>query len=122
MNITRQAQSAYAPTQMPVQTPRSVEAKLFSQVTSRLKKAQANPSSFAELVAALHDNRKIWTTFASAVAESDNRLPNPLRAQIFYLAEFTEFHTQKILRKEADAAALIDINAAIMRGLNGTEG
>lgn len=121
MNITKQAQRAYAPNQMPIQTPRSVEAKLFSKVTARMNRALGTSTKFAEIAAVLHENRQMWTTLATAVADKDNRLPATLRAQIFYLAEFTELHSRKVLRNEADLSALVDINAAVMRGLNGSE-
>jgi flagellar protein FlaF len=46
-------------------------------------------------------------------------LPRALRAQIFYLAEFTRQHTSKVLRGDAEVTPLIDINTAIMQGLAG---
>ncbi len=120
MNVIEQARQAYAPTQVSIRTERSVEAQLISQITSRMRKAAfTTPSDFPALVAALHDNRRMWTTMAAGVADNDNALPRELRAQIFYLAEFTELHSQKVLRGKADATALIDINTAVLRGLNG---
>ncbi|WP_296426033.1 flagellar biosynthesis regulator FlaF [Yoonia sp.] len=120
MNVIEQARQAYAPTQVSIRTERSVEAQLMSQITARLHQAAtARPANFSSLVAALHDNRLMWTTLAADVASSENALPSPLRAQLFYLAEFAENHSRKVLRGEADATALIDINTAVMRGLNG---
>ena len=55
------------------------------------------------------------------VADNENALPQELRAQLFYLAEFTEHHSRRVLRREADVTALIDINTAVLRGLNGRE-
>ena len=46
-------------------------------------------------------------------------LPQPLRAQIFYLAEFTLQHSRKALTDGLPFAPLIDINTAMMRGLRG---
>lgn len=120
MNVIEQARQAYAPTQAAVRTERSVEAQLISQITARLRAAaNATPANFPALVAALHDNRRMWTTMAAGVADNDNALPSDLRAQLFYLAEFTEQHSQKILRGHAEPGALIDINTAVLRGLNG---
>lgn len=119
MNAIQQARQAYAPTQVSIRTDRSVEAQLVSQITARLRKASAGqPASFPALVTAVHENRRMWTALAADVAGRDNALPRALRAQIFYLAEFTEHHSRKILRREADVTALIDINTAILRGLN----
>lgn len=119
MNVTEQARQAYAPKHFPLRTPRSVEAELISQVTANLKKSALNPrENFPALVAALHDNRRLWTTMAADVADNLNSLPAPLRAQIFYLAEFTEQHSTKVLNGKADSDVLVEINTAILRGLN----
>lgn len=118
MNVSEQARRAYAPTQVPIHTPRSVEANLLSQVTASLRKASAPEAAFAELVTAVHRNRELWILLASDVASPDNGLPEQLRAQIFYLAEFTEQHSKSILRGTADTSALVEINAAVLRGLN----
>ena len=119
MNAIEQARQAYAPTQVSIRTDRSVEAQLVSQITARLRRAaSAQPFNFPALVAAVHDNRRMWTAMAADVADGDNGLPKALRAQIFYLAEFTEHHSRRILRRDADATALIDINTAVLRGLN----
>ena len=50
-----------------------------------------------------------------------NKLPAPLRAQLFYLAEFTEKESRRILRDDAAPNSLVDVNVAIMRGLEGSE-
>ncbi|MCG3269116.1 flagellar biosynthesis regulator FlaF [Yoonia sp. I 8.24] len=120
MNVIDQARQAYAPTQISIRTNRSVEAQLVSQVTARLRVAGSHQAdNFSGLVSAVHDNRRMWTTLAVDVSGNENALPSKLRAQIFYLAEFTEHHSRRVLRREADVSALIDINTAVLRGLNG---
>lgn len=120
MNVIEQARQAYAPTQIAIRSERSVEAQLISQVTARMRKAsEQGKSAFPALVSALHQNRRMWAMMAADVAHKDNALPAPLRAQLFFLAEFTEQHSQQVLRKEADVSALIEINMSILRGLNG---
>lgn len=118
VNATTLAQAAYAPKNSPVLTGRASELHLFSQITARLKAAAAS-GSFPDLAEALFHNRRVWTHLAAEVAEPDNALPPQLRAQIFYLAEFTEHHSRQVLRREAEVTALIDINTAMMRGLAG---
>lgn len=120
MNVIEQAQQAYAPTQVAVRTDRSVEAQLISQVTARLRKAYGDQTTdFPGFISALHENRRMWTALAADVADSANRLPKELRAQIFYLAEFTDHHSQLVMRGQADVTALVDVNTAVLRGLNG---
>lgn len=116
MNAIEQARQAYAPTSAVIRTPRSTELQLFSQITARLRRAEKSGNR-RDLIAALHDNRKLWTMIAIDVADVDNALPQALRAQIFYLAEFTGQHTGKVLRHEAEVSSLIDINNAIIAGL-----
>ncbi|MBM1220503.1 flagellar biosynthesis regulator FlaF [Ponticoccus sp. SC2-23] len=123
MNAIEQARRAYGPAHSPTKNARSVEYQAFVNVISRLKKhSAAGAKEFPSLVAALHENRTLWTILAADVADPDNALPETLRAQIFYLAEFTDLQTSKILRGEGTADSLIEINAAVMRGLAGHQG
>lgn len=119
MNAIDQARKAYAPAQTHLRSSKSIEYQAFSDIIGRLKTASQPPNeSFKDLVSALHDNRQLWIILAADVADPDNELPQQLRAQIFYLAEFTQLHTGRVMRGEADAEALIDINTAILRGLS----
>ena len=121
MNAIEQARQAYAPTQVATRTNRAIEAQLVGQITARLRQSLADqPNNFPALAAAINDNRRMWTTLAASVADQGNHLPDGLRAQIFYLAEFTDQHSQDVLRNRASVQALVDINTAVMRGLNGT--
>jgi flagellar protein FlaF len=123
VNAIEQAHYAYARQHNAVRTARATEAQLLSQVTARMRMAVSGESrNFPALVAALHDNRRIWTTLAASVADRDNQLPDPLRAQLFFLAEFVETHSNRVLQGEATVDVLLDINIAIMRGLNGQGG
>jgi flagellar protein FlaF len=115
VNAAFHARQAYAPGISPLRSARSAELDVISQITARLSAATGAP--FAVLAAAIHEKRRLWSRFAAAVADDGNGLPATLRAQIFYLAEFTELHSRKVLAGDGDIAALIDINAAVMRGL-----
>jgi flagellar protein FlaF len=123
VNATAQARQAYGPAQTSFRTGRSAELQVFTMATSRLRAAAENPElNFACLAKAIHENRQLWTRLAADVADADNALPQDIRAQIFYLAEFTAYHSSKVLRGETTAATLIEINTAIMRGLSGQQG
>ena len=109
---------AYSSPAAPTRTARDAEYEAIAAVTRALSKANANGrSDFKNLVSALHKNRQLWTIFAASVADPENKLPTPLRAQIFYLYEFTNHHTSEVLAGRADAGPLIDVNASIMHGL-----
>ena len=116
MNALDMARTAYTSSAAPIRNERGVEYDAFARVTHRLK--TANPHhNYPAFVQALHENRQLWTLLAIDVADAANDLPQGLRAQIFYLAEFTAHQTTKILSSDANPDALIEINTAIMRGL-----
>lgn len=117
------AKTAYAAPDQPTRTLRGTEYEVFARITHRLKAAHAlgNPG-FSSLARALYDNRRLWTMLATDVADPGNQLPAPLRARIFYLAEFTTLHSSKVLAGTATAEVLIDINTSIMKGLRQSGG
>ena len=120
MNFTRMG---YGQPQAPVRSARSLEYDLLARVTQRLTKAwDKRVSDFPALAAAVADNRQVWSVLALDVANSGNGLPPPLRAQLFYLYEFTDAHSRKILAGTASVEVLVDINTAVMRGLRGEPG
>jgi len=122
LNAFHQATTAYAAA-APIRTSQASEYEVFARITRRLRHAaEAGRHGFAALAAALHDNRRLWTILAAEVANDGNALPRELRAQIFYLAEFTARHTARVLSREAGPEVLIEINTAIMRGLRGQAG
>lgn len=122
MNAQTQASKAYAANQAPIRTARGAEYEAFARVTRRLKAAAGlGRPGFSQLAEALHSNRQLWTMLAADVAERGNALPKELRARIFYLAEFTVLHSRKVLNRQEDAAVLVEINMAVMRGLRARE-
>lgn len=122
MNALNMARTAYSSTTAPIRTAQSTEYEAFAHVTRRIRAAmQRGQPAFNHLVAALNDNRRLWIVLAADVAEEENALPEMLRAQIFYLAEFTLQHTTKVLNKTAKPDVLVEINTAVMRGLRQKE-
>jgi len=117
------AQRAYGATAAPTRTARGTEYDVMARVTHRLiASARKGRKGFNDLSRAIHDNRQMWTILAADVADQQNPLPEELRAKIFYLAEFTQAHSRKVLRREATVAPLIEINSAVMRGLRSDGG
>ncbi len=121
MNALNMAREAYSAAAAPIRSERSTEYQVFAKITQKLRSAESR-GDFPSLSQALHDNRRLWTLLASDVADPGNGLPKDLRARLFYLAEFVFHHTSKVLRGEAKADALIEVNVAVMRGLQGEAG
>ncbi|HSF92244.1 MAG TPA: flagellar biosynthesis regulator FlaF [Paracoccaceae bacterium] len=123
MQALAQVRDNYVKSASTVKTTRGVEYEAFARVTRGLTKfLGGNHSSFAELAGFLHQNRMLWGILAADVAGDENDLPSKLRAQIFYLAEFTENHSRKVLERSETVDALVDINKSVMRGLSGVGG
>ena len=117
------ARTAYAAPGAPTRTLRGTEYEVKARITQRLKAAAARTDTdFASLAAAVTENQRLWMTLALDVADEGNQLPRPLRAQLFWLYEFTEQHSRKVMAGEADASVLIDINLSVLRGLRGEVG
>lgn len=121
MISTSLAQTAYAASVTSVRTQRGTEYAAFQKVTALLNRARRVDAPMTERAQALHENRKLWTILASDLADEDNALPQALRAQLFYLAEFSLLQSRKALQETAALTALVDINTAVMRGLSGQE-
>lgn len=117
MSALAYQQNGYLTATKSTGSPRIIEYQLFSRITGQLSRCVQSDHTFPDLVAALNENQNLWQTLALDIIDSDNELPAQLRAQLFYLFEFTRKHTSSVLRGEADAQALIDINTSIMRGL-----
>ena len=118
MNAHSLAVNAYASATRPIRTHKDTEYDVFARVTGVLQSvANTDTAPMTEVAEALYDNRRLWTLLAADVAGESNSLNRQTRAQIFYLAEFTEHHSRKVLKGEASVQPLIDINTAIMRGL-----
>jgi len=120
VNASLRAHEAYAPTVVPLKSARRIEYDVIARITYRLK-AAIEKGSFAELVEALDENRNLWRILAIDVADPANELPKDLRARIFYLAEFTDAHTSKVIRRTDTAVPLLEVNTAILRGLKPAE-
>jgi flagellar biosynthesis activator protein FlaF len=117
------AQATYARPEAPMRSARSIEYDILARTTKALTTAaRRKADDFAGLVAALHDNQRLWSTFAADVADDDNGLPQALRARLFYLFEFTVTHSRNILDGRGSVDVLVDINTAVMRGLRGDVG
>ena len=120
---TTKARAAYSHREAPVRTDRSHEYDLLARCTQQLSNAWLRRrENFPGLAVALTENLQLWSVLAADVAEKGNGLPAPLRAQLFYLYEFTSGHTRSVLDNRGSVEVLVDINTAVMRGLRGEGG
>lgn len=119
MYANNQAKAAYGQSSSALRSDSEIEYEIFAKVTSALNRAKDLPSSdFPKLAKAVHDNQRLWTILGTDVSSPDNDLPAALRAQLFYLFEFTLHHSAKVLDGDASVDALIEVNRSVMRGLS----
>lgn len=97
--------------------PRSTEYRLLAAVTGRLIAAAEHGRKDRDLIDALSWNRQIWAALAADCADEGNQLPVELRTQIISLSIWVSRHVHAVLRKQAKIAPLIEVNRAIMQGL-----
>ena len=116
MNAFAQAQRAYAPSQAPIKTARSAEYDVIARISFRMKCA-IKENDFPSLLSALHENNQLWTALAIDAGNPENQLPQDLRARIVYLADFSRQHAHKVMQRRETAVPLLEINAAILKGL-----
>lgn len=123
MNAYARPSSPYGTEDIRLRPQRSVEYEALARTTRRLASvASQRETDFPLFVAALHENVALWRLLAGFVADPGNALPEALRARLFYLFEFVEQHTAKVMDQGASLEILIEINTAVMRGLRGQGG
>lgn len=122
MSLAQRAHKAYSSATAPIRTNRSLEYEAISKISHRLRAAaQQRATNFPEFAEAISANRRLWTTLAMDVAQTGNQLPEDLRARLFWLAEFTDSESQKLLRGKGEVGILIEINSAVLHGLRTQE-
>ena len=120
---------AYRKTIAQTETPRQIERRLFSEVTSDLKEQidfdllDDPESKLASLSQGLrqivHRNQRIWQTLRFDLMESGNALDPALRASLISLALWVERHSTGVLEGTQKIKPLVDVNLSIIRGLSG---
>lgn len=123
MTANYAAQRGYQQTVRQTASEKDVELQVFASVTSKMRAANLdNPKHLTPKMAeALILNTRLWTILFSDLVSPENQLPLELKTQLIQLSEFTQAHTQKVFRGEADIDALIEINSNIMDGLKASK-
>lgn len=101
--------------------PRELEASLLLKAAGQLQRARDGWASLnlKDLSAILLYNRKLWTIFATSVADEESRLPTQIRQNILNLSVFIFKRTLEIEAKPEPQLldSLININRQIASGL-----
>lgn len=118
MSFNAYVASAYQNQQKETLSPRAIEYRVFSQITSRmeLSKIQNDPLKIM-MNQALSDNLLLWNALVADVMSPSNPLPDSLKAQIIYLMKYMHQQTPLIRSGDASMDSIIDINKMVMAGL-----
>lgn len=119
MSHMQNALRGYAQTKRETASEREIELQIFSNITGLLRSELTadRPGLTADLAKALTLNAKLWNLLFCDLINPNNGLPLDLKESLIALSEFTQSHTQKVLRGEAGFSVLIDINDSVILGL-----
>ncbi len=111
------AVAAYGAVIRGTEDPRVIEYRVLARATNALLAALLPGAGTTALPKALHDNRMVWTAFAADLADDGNSWEPPLRASLLSLAAWVFQESDRVLWEGKPPQALIDINRAVMSGL-----
>lgn len=120
MNSALAAAQRYSSLSEHTRNAKDLEYDVILEVTRELSKFSGNLEvGFPALVRALNKNERLWIEIGTQVADPENRLPDALRARLFYIAEFVSHQTDLALGGNVGVESLIEMNVAVLRGLKG---
>jgi flagellar protein FlaF len=110
--------SAYLETKQQIVDPRQSESLIFRRVTDQLKDVAEAERRDEMYHRAVLDNRRLWTALAADVSDPSNMLPDELKSNLLSLAIWVERESGAAHSGGADIRSMIEINEAIIAGLN----
>ena len=125
--------SAYKRVQRDLESPRSVERRIFSRITADLEtwgatydraesKADRLSALKGSLQLALADNTRLWSLLRRDLSQPENALPPELRAAIISISYTVDRITADLMSGAGTVAALVGINRPFIDGLAGISG
>lgn len=120
MQTAAMATEGYSQNRSQTKTAKSIEYDAVSKITFLMQSSLTPPGiPFSRLCEVIGKNRKLWRIFSLEALNPQNPLARETKERILSLASFVDSYSSRVLRREADPTALVEINIAIMRGLKG---
>lgn len=114
-----QAQILYTKPARVTMSDRSNEADLFRQSIADLRQVAASKESLnGENAEKLSRNLQFWDMLSVDLMSPQNALPDELKNSLIDLGKFVRQHTLGLYAGRGEVDVLIDINVAILDGLN----
>ncbi|WP_299442757.1 flagellar biosynthesis regulator FlaF [uncultured Rhodospira sp.] len=94
----------------------------FTKAAVMMEDAKKSPEDKTSFEQALRFNHLFWTILQADITDANNKLPNPIKANIMSLSIFVDKQTSKALRSgdPADLDIMISINRNLALGLRQT--
>lgn len=119
MRLARTGNAVYKETIRETEHPRSIERRVFLQVTRDLEAIEEDGQLTPDAQEALAKNQKLWGSLMFDCMEPENPLPDSLKAGIISLALFVDKQTGEVFAGREKISSLITINRNMIRGLAG---
>ncbi|WP_419900188.1 flagellar biosynthesis regulator FlaF [Roseomonas sp. USHLN139] len=113
----RGAATAYGSVIRGTENPRDIEYRVLARATALLEATGLAEAGPADLPAAIHENRMVWTAFAADLASEENGWDLVLKARLLSLTRWVFAESDRVLRDGRSPRALCDVNRAVMAGL-----
>lgn len=124
--------NAYKKTIRESESPKQIEARVFSRVTGAMEHYRADymaatdrPARTAVLGNGLRDavaqNRQLWMRLRDDLSSDENALPEGLRASLLSISMWVDRTCDQVIGGGTGLAALIDVNRNIITGLVGQQ-
>jgi len=122
--------AAYKRTISETESPRQIERRVLSRVTSDLERLASDYDSAEQgfeklsilangLRDALWQNQRVWQAFQRDLSSEGNSLSPDLRAGLISLSFWVDTHTRGVLKGQNKVGPLVNINRTIIRALDG---
>ncbi|MFC3126133.1 flagellar biosynthesis regulator FlaF [Pseudoroseomonas globiformis] len=111
------AAAAYGAVIRGTEDPREIEYRVLARATALLDQAAQVDAGPTALSAAIHENRLVWIAFTADLAGENNSFDNALKARLVSLARWVFTESERVLRARQGVQPLIDVNRAVMAGL-----
>ncbi|GAA6199853.1 flagellar biosynthesis regulator FlaF [Aquicoccus sp. SU-CL01552] len=122
--------AAYKRTISETESPRQIERRVLSRVTSELERLASDYDSTEQgleklgilangLRDALWQNQRVWQAFQRDLSSEGNSLSPDLRAGLISLSFWVDTHTRGVMKGQNKVGPLVNINRTIIRALDG---
>jgi flagellar protein FlaF len=110
--------AAYAGAQQAAETPRDLEIRAISHITSQLLDANKPDAEPMSRIRALNGNVRLWSLLTEYLSDPANALPDSIKASYISLGVFARRTSVAALTTSTDLSTLIGLNTDVLEALD----